>query len=155
MGTVYYKGEADYQPGTAFTGGGGRAVNGDEAWGAIRALEATTGKMKWEFRLLSPGWTSLLSTAGGLVFGGTEEGNFFALDAESGKPLWDIQLGGAVRGIPISYAVTEAIRRHFRRLRCLSLAIEINAERERENAGRLQLRRVVPLQAFGHLRALR
>jgi mono/diheme cytochrome c family protein len=29
--------------------------------------------------LLSPGWTSLLSTAGGLVFGGSEEGNFFAL----------------------------------------------------------------------------
>ena len=28
-----------------------------------------------------------------------------ALDAESGKPLWDIQLGGAVRGIPISYPV--------------------------------------------------
>ena len=105
MGTVYYKGEAEYAPGTAFTGGGGRAVNGDEAWGAIRALEATTGKMKWEFKLLSPGWTSLLSTAGGLVFGGTEEGNFFALDAENGKPLWDVQLGGAVRGIPISFAV--------------------------------------------------
>ena len=75
------------------------------ASGAIRALEATTGKMKWEFPLLSPGWTSLLSTGGGLLFGGTEEGNFFALDAESGKPLWDIQLGGAVRGIPISYSV--------------------------------------------------
>ena len=55
--------------------------------------------------LLSPGWTSLLSTAGGLVFGGTEEGNFIALDAESGKPLWDLQLGGTVRGIPISYGV--------------------------------------------------
>jgi outer membrane protein assembly factor BamB len=36
---------------------------------------------------------------------GTEEGNFIALDAESGKPLWDIQLGGPVRGMPISYAV--------------------------------------------------
>jgi len=35
----------------------------------------------------------------------TEEGNFFALDAENGKPLWDIQLGGAVRGIPISFAI--------------------------------------------------
>jgi len=61
--------------------------------------------MKWECPLLSPGWTSLLSTGGGLLFGGTEEGNFFALDAESGKPLWDIQLGGAVRGIPMSYSV--------------------------------------------------
>jgi alcohol dehydrogenase (cytochrome c) len=105
MGTIYYKGAAVYKPGTAFTGGGGRYVNGDDASGAIRALDATTGKMKWEFPLLSPGWTSLLSTAGGLVFGGSEEGNFFALDAETGKPLWDTQIGGAVRGIPMSYGV--------------------------------------------------
>jgi len=105
MGTVYFKGAAEYKPGTAFTGGGGRHLQGDDASGAIRALDATTGKMKWEFPLLSPGYTSLLSTAGGLVFGGTEEGNFFALDAETGKPLWDTQIGGAVRGIPMSYAV--------------------------------------------------
>ena len=105
MGTVYFKGAAEYKPGTAFTGGGGRHVQGDDASGAIRALDATTGKMRWEFPLLSPGYTSLLSTAGGLVFGGSEEGNFFALDAETGKPLWDTQIGGAVRGIPMSYAV--------------------------------------------------
>jgi alcohol dehydrogenase (cytochrome c) len=105
MGTIYYKGDAVYKPGTAFTGGGGRYVNGDDASSAIRALDAVTGKLKWEFPLLSPGFSSLLSTAGGLVFGGTEEGNFIALDAESGKPLWDLQLGGTVRGIPISYAV--------------------------------------------------
>jgi len=105
MGTIYYKGDAVYKPGTAFTGGGGRYVNGDDASGAIRALDAATGKLKWEFPLLSPGFTSLLSTAGGLVFGGTEEGNFIALDAENGKPLWDMQLGGTVRGIPISYGV--------------------------------------------------
>jgi outer membrane protein assembly factor BamB len=49
--------------------------------------------------------SSRKSTAGGLVFGGSEEGDFFALDAETGKPLWDTQIGGAVRGIPISYAV--------------------------------------------------
>ena len=105
MGTIYYKGDAVYKPGTAFTGGGGRYVNGDDASSAIRALDATTGKMKWEFPLLSPGFSSLLSTAGGLVFSGTEEGNFIALDAETGKSLWDIQLGGPVRGMPISYAV--------------------------------------------------
>ena len=105
MATIYYKGEAVYKPGTAFTGGGGRYVNGDDASSAIRALDAVTGKLKWEFPLLSPGFSSLLSTAGGLVFGGTEEGNFIALDAETGKALWDLQLGGTVRGIPISYAV--------------------------------------------------
>ena len=46
-----------------------------------------------------------MATAGGLVFGGSEEGNVFALDAETGKPLWDFQSGGAVRTNPMSFAV--------------------------------------------------
>ncbi len=29
VGTTYYKGEADYKPGTAFTAGGGRRMDGD------------------------------------------------------------------------------------------------------------------------------
>jgi len=105
MGTHYFKGEAKYKPGEAFVAGGGRAINGDDAWGAVRALEATTGKLKWEFKLLTPPMNGLLSTAGGLVFGGTEEGNFFALDADTGKPLWDTQLGAAVRANPMGFAV--------------------------------------------------
>jgi alcohol dehydrogenase (cytochrome c) len=105
MGTYYLKGEATYKAGEAFTGGGGRAINGDDAWGAVRALEATSGKMKWEFKLLTPPMMGLLSTAGGLVFGGTEEGNFFALDADTGQPLWDLQLGAAIKANPISFGV--------------------------------------------------
>ena len=105
MGTYFFKGESKYTPGEAFVAGGGRAVNGDDAWGAVRALEATTGKLKWEFKLITPPMSGVLSTAGGLVFGGTDEGNFFALDAETGKPLWDLQLGGAVRANPMSFAV--------------------------------------------------
>jgi alcohol dehydrogenase (cytochrome c) len=47
----------------------------------------------------------VLSTAGGLVFSGTDEGNFFALDADTGKPLWNIQLGHSARSNSISYEV--------------------------------------------------
>jgi alcohol dehydrogenase (cytochrome c) len=45
----------------------------------------------------------VLSTAGGLVFAGSQEGNFFALDAGSGKPLWQFQTGGPVRANPIAF----------------------------------------------------
>jgi alcohol dehydrogenase (cytochrome c) len=105
LGTTYYKGEADYKPGTAFTAGGGRRMDGDGAFASVKAWEAATGKMKWEFKLISPPWAGVLSTAGNLVFGGTEEGNFFTLDAETGKPLWDVQLGAAIRSNPMSFAV--------------------------------------------------
>ena len=105
MSTVYYLGQAQYIAGQPYTAGGGVAVNGDNAYAAIRALEGTTGKLKWEFKLLQPGMDGVLSTAGNLVFSGTEEGNFFALDAETGKPLWDMQLGGPVHANPMSFGV--------------------------------------------------
>ena len=76
-------------------GGGGRInLAGDDVYGAIRALEATTGKLKWEYRMLAPAETSTLATAGGLVFAVSDEGNFFALDAETGKLLWEFTVGG-------------------------------------------------------------
>jgi alcohol dehydrogenase (cytochrome c) len=47
----------------------------------------------------------VLATAGGLVFSGTDEGNFFALDAGTGKPLWDFQTGGPIAANAISFNV--------------------------------------------------
>ena len=105
MSSVYYKGQAKYTTGQPYTAGGGTAVDGDNAYAAIRALESTTGKLKWEFKLLEPGMDGVMSTAGDLVFGGTEEGNFFALDATNGKPLWDMQLGGPIHANPMSFGV--------------------------------------------------
>ncbi len=105
MGAYYYKGEAVYKPGQWYAAGGERALEGDKAWGAIRALDVTTGMVKWEFRLQSPPWAGVLATAGGLVFGGSNEGNFYALDALSGKPLWDFQAGGPIAANPISLMI--------------------------------------------------
>ena len=104
-GSLYFKGDAEYVPGTFFLGGGGQALSGDDAAGAIRALDVTTGEMRWDFPLHSPPWSGVLSTAGGLVFGGTPEGNVFALDASTGDPLWDFQTGGEVRTNPMSFAI--------------------------------------------------
>lgn len=105
MGSVYYKSDVDYTPGEYFMGGGEQALDGDDAAGAIRALDALTGRQAWEFPLLSPPWAGLLSTAGRLVFGGSNEGNVFALDGDTGEALWNFQAGGAVRSNPMSFAV--------------------------------------------------
>jgi alcohol dehydrogenase (cytochrome c) len=103
--SYFYKTEAEYQKGAMFTGGGERAVGGAKASGAVRALDALTGNIKWEFKLQSPPWSGLLSTAGGLVFGGSMEGNFYALDAVTGKPLWDYQTGAEMYSNVMSFAV--------------------------------------------------
>jgi alcohol dehydrogenase (cytochrome c) len=105
MGAVYFKADVEYVPGQPYTGGGEQALRGEEASGAIKALDALTGELVWEFPLLSPPWSGAMATAGDLVFGGDNEGNIFALDAESGEPLWNFQSGGAVRTGPMSYEV--------------------------------------------------
>ena len=102
-GSVYYQGDADYKPGAFFNGGGERYLPNEEGWGAIRALKPGTGDLQWEFKLHSAPWAGVLSTAGGLVFGGTNEGAVFALDATSGKSLWTFQTGGQVASNPVSY----------------------------------------------------
>jgi len=107
-GAYFIKGQGKIEPGPpkGIVGGGGiRALAGEQSYGAIRALDATSGKLRWQFKLLAPAWVPVLSTAGGLVFSGTDEGNFFALDASSGKPLWQFYMGHAARSNPISYEV--------------------------------------------------
>ena len=74
-------------------------------WGALRAIDPSTGQVKWEFRHPSPSWSGVLSTAGGLLFTGDAEGNFIALDAASGKPIWHFQTGGAVYAAPMAFAI--------------------------------------------------
>jgi len=74
-------------------------------WGALRAIDPASGQVKWEFRHLSPTWSGVLSTAGGLLFTGDAEGNFIALDAASGKALWHFQMGGAVYASPMAFAI--------------------------------------------------
>ena len=103
QGGFYYKGEADYQPGILFNGGGFSRIRHERGYGAIRALQPASGEMQWEFKLFSPPFAGVLSTAGGLVFAGTTEGDFLALDATTGKSLWHFQTGALIRANAMSY----------------------------------------------------
>jgi alcohol dehydrogenase (cytochrome c) len=46
-----------------------------------------------------------MTSGGGLVFGGDDNGRFRALDDKTGKVLWEVNLGAPVSGFPITYAV--------------------------------------------------
>jgi alcohol dehydrogenase (cytochrome c) len=107
---TYYIGKADYKPGKQFLGGIATSTDYDAVpnpnfKSAVRALDPTTGKLVWEYPMRPRSTSGLLSTQGNLVFGGTAEGNFFALDARSGKELWRLDLGGRVHAAPVSYLV--------------------------------------------------
>jgi alcohol dehydrogenase (cytochrome c) len=103
VGGVYLKGEAEYKPGAQFNGGGLRPISGEDPAGAIRALNPATGELKWEFKLNSEAEAGVLTTAGNLLFAGSNEGDFFALDATSGGALWHFQTGAPIGANPVSY----------------------------------------------------
>jgi len=71
----------------------------------VKAIEATTGTVKWEFKEETSSNAGILTTATGLVFTGAQDGNFYALDARDGKPLWNFQTGGQIHGGVVTYLV--------------------------------------------------
>jgi alcohol dehydrogenase (cytochrome c) len=108
QGAYYYKGHptiSPHNPQDIGGGGGQKVVGGDDAYSAVRALEAKTGERKWQFKMVGDSWTGTLVTAGNLVFCADAEGNFFALNATDGEPLWHVPLGNSVRANPITYGV--------------------------------------------------
>ena len=54
------------------------------------------------FRYTSPG---TLATAGGIVFSGTPDQKFYALDARTGRVLWTFHSRSGFVGQPVSYRV--------------------------------------------------
>ena len=102
----YFIRDDEHQDGVRFTGGGQQAVSAiDNYVSAIRALDPKTGDRRWEFRITPQSKAGILATAGDVIFSGSVDGYFFALDAETGEELWHISLGALVQAAPITYAV--------------------------------------------------
>jgi alcohol dehydrogenase (cytochrome c) len=79
------------------------APNTDQL-GMVQAISAETGDTTWKYEQRAA-TMSLVATGGGLVFGGDVNGRFRAFNDETGEVLWEINLGSAVTGFPITYAV--------------------------------------------------
>ncbi len=77
---------------------------GEKNVGTLQAINVATGKTEWKYEQRA-GMLSVMSTGGGLLFGGDVNGHFRAFDQKTGAVLWDINLGAAVNGYPITYSV--------------------------------------------------
>ncbi len=71
--------------------------------GFIKAWDPVAQKEKWQVSMGGSWNSGLLSTAGGLVFGGDAYGQFTAYDAQSGKQLWTIDLKTGILAPAMTY----------------------------------------------------
>jgi alcohol dehydrogenase (cytochrome c) len=101
-------GDPDYEPGRLYTAPA-RAAHAPPAaplFTGIRALAVDGGAALWTFPLTRfASQAGVLATKGDILFAGSAEGSFIALDSNSGAPLWHFRTGGQIIASPISYAV--------------------------------------------------
>ena len=103
---LFFIRDEDYVEGEQYTGGGGENAGPIENYhSAIRAIDPATGDVRWEYPIAPRSTSGLLTTAGDLVFGGTIDGYFFAIDAVSGEELWHVAVGARVHSAPLTYSV--------------------------------------------------
>ena len=71
--------------------------------GRFTAWDPARAKAAWVIEEDLPVWSGALATAGDVVFYGTMEGWFKAIDARSGALLWQFKTGSGIVGQPVSY----------------------------------------------------
>jgi len=91
------------KPRERFSGGGTKSP--DRRYGALKAVDPTTGEMKASLRLTYPNYSGALATAGNLVFLGHPDGTFSAYDARTLQEVWSFNVGTGINAPAITYAV--------------------------------------------------
>lgn len=76
----------------------------DQARGWITAYDAENGLVRWKYRAAHPILGGVTPTAGGLVFAADLGGQIYALDANSGRVLWQTDARQSTGGGVVTYA---------------------------------------------------
>ena len=77
----------------------------DGSYGIIKAIDLNTREVVWTVRQDGPQAAANLTTDGGLLFIGSVDRWFKALDQDSGEVLWQRRLDNALNSYPVTYQV--------------------------------------------------
>ncbi|HWG31784.1 MAG TPA: PQQ-binding-like beta-propeller repeat protein [Steroidobacteraceae bacterium] len=84
----------------------GRPKPGNDGnFGRIDAIDLKSRQVVWTHPQRAPIASSLLASAGGLLFSGARDRQFRAFDAANGKVLWQVRLNASPSSSPASYSV--------------------------------------------------
>jgi alcohol dehydrogenase (cytochrome c) len=99
-----------FTQGETYYGTGTKLATDDHAQKILLAYSVAEGKIVWRYPQVGRGnsWGGTLTTAGGLVFFGNDTGALEAVEARTGRALWQFNTGQTFRASPMSYAVDGA-----------------------------------------------
>ena len=96
--------ETGYIAGTPYVGADIKMKAGPGgSRGRFTAWDPVARRKAWEIREDFPVWSGALATAGDVVFYGTMDGWFKAVDAKTGDVLWKYKTASGIIGQPVSY----------------------------------------------------
>jgi len=96
--------EANYIAGTPYIGVDAKFYAGPGGnMGLVTAWDPINKGPAWQIKEQFPVFSGALATAGDVVFYGTLEGWFKAVDAKTGNLLWQFKTGSGIIGQPVTY----------------------------------------------------
>jgi quinohemoprotein ethanol dehydrogenase len=93
LGLIVPPKEEKIKPGQTNIGAETIVASGFNTPGFITAYDMSTGKIAWQNKQPESCYSGTVTTAGGLLFVGQNDGNLVAYDSETGKELWHWQTG--------------------------------------------------------------
>jgi len=106
---MYMTSARPYNKSECYDGTGAEPVPAEPGQFLLRAIDIQNGEIRWEIPMvvkdtMEP-WPGTVSTAGGLVFFGDNEGYLSAADSRTGKVLWHFNTGQSISASPMTYSV--------------------------------------------------
>src|SRR5262249_58762158 len=91
--------------GVNYMGGSYIADPPEKARGWLTAVDASTGKVSWQYESAKPMLAAVATTSADLIFTGEMTGDFLTIDARTGKVLYKFNTGGIMNGGVVTYAI--------------------------------------------------
>jgi alcohol dehydrogenase (cytochrome c) len=104
---VYFAHPQTFAEGQTFYATGTKLAPDDHPQKILLAYSVPEGKIVWRYPQVGRGnsWGGTMTTAGGLVFFANDTGALEAVEARTGRPLWQFNTGQHMHASPMSYSV--------------------------------------------------
>ncbi len=104
---IFFAHSEPFTQGETFYGTGTKQPIDDHAQKTLLAYSVPEGKIVWRYPQVGRGnsWGGTITTAGDLVFFANDTGALEAVEARTGRALWQFNTGQSMHASPMSYAV--------------------------------------------------
>jgi len=105
--SVFFSKQSKFSEGETYYLTGTKQIRTEERQKFLLAYSIPDGVLAWRYPQVGKGnsWGGTLATAGGVVFFGDDSGSFAAVEARTGRSLWDFNTGQTIYASPMNYEV--------------------------------------------------